>query len=208
MHHSKGVKFRARRRALRITPFGVMRRTGDALWDRATRRGPVRARDAASMTADIPQETSNIPADLAATFVQNARSMECADDRLSLRGISTATLYFSEGPPNVVGHITARQFVDLWTQGEHSFFHNPPIAVLAFVGDSDRLPTNVVLVLRRPRLYLNTLAYECEAIDGSLPASAGACSLFIEPPGRPLTPRAVMELHRARGRGGRRARGL
>jgi hypothetical protein len=156
------------------------------------------------MTADTPEETANIPAILAATFVQNARSMECEDDRLSLRGISPATLYISDGPPNLVGHITARQFVDLWTQGEQSFVDNPPRAVLSFVGDSDRLPADVVLVLRRPRLYLNTLAYECEAIEGSLPSSAGACSLFIEPPGRPLSPRSVMELHRASRRSGRR----
>jgi hypothetical protein len=156
------------------------------------------------MTADMPKEISNIPADVASTFVQNARSMECESDRLSLRGISAATLYVSDGPPHVVGHITARQFVDLWTQGEHSFADNPPSAVLAFVGDSDHLPADVVLVLQRPRLYLNTLAYECEAIEGSLPSSAGACALFIEPPGRPLSPRSVMELHRARRRGGRR----
>jgi hypothetical protein len=156
------------------------------------------------MTADTPAEPSNIPVDLVATFVQNARSMECADNRLSLRGISPATLYISDGPPNLVGHITARQFVDLWTQGEQSFADNPPSAVLSFVGDSDRLPPDVVLLLRRPRLYLNTLAYECEAIEGSLPSSAGACSLFIEPPGRPLSPRSVMELYRASRRGGRR----
>ena len=154
------------------------------------------------MTADTPDESSNSPADFAGTFVQNARSMECENDRLSLRGISPATLYVADGPSHVVGHITARQFVDLWTQGEHSFADNPPSAVLAFVGDSERLPADVVLVLRRPRLYLNTLAYECEAIDGSLPASAGACSLFIEPPGRPLSPRSVIEMHRAKRCGG------
>ncbi len=156
------------------------------------------------MSVDTPEQPPITPRELATTFVQHARSMECEDDRLSLRGISPATLYIAEGPPPEVGHITARQFVDLWTEGVHSYADNPPTAVLAFVGDSDRLPADVVLILRTPRLYLNTLAYVCHVTEGALPSTAGACSLFIEPPDRPLSPRAVMELHRTRRLGGRR----
>jgi len=52
------------------------------------------------------------------------------------------------------------------------------------------------VVLRDPQLDGDTLTYKVEVLDGTLPARAGSCSLFIDPIGRPLSPVSVMGVRR------------
>ena len=71
-------------------------------------------------------------------FVQVARGATSADGMLTLSGISPSTLYFSDRPERVVGHMTNAQFVELWaadTPGENTFASDPPNAVLSFVDE-------------------------------------------------------------------------
>ena len=49
-------------------------------------------------------------------------------------------------------------------------------------------PTDAVIVLREPRLEDDTLTYDVEILDGTLPARHGPCTLFIDVFGRPLAP--------------------
>ena len=50
---------------------------------------------------------------------------------------------------------------------------------------------DVVVVLRDPQLKGSQLTYTVKVLDGKLPASGGASSLFIDVIGRPLTPLSV-----------------
>ena len=47
---------------------------------------------------------------------------------------------------------------------------------------------NVVMILRNPRLAGRDLSYEVVVLEGKLPATGGAASLFIDIIGMPLTP--------------------
>jgi len=47
---------------------------------------------------------------------------------------------------------------------------------------------NVVMILRNPRLAGRDLSYEVVVLEGTLPATGGAASLFIDIIGMPLTP--------------------
>ena len=129
-------------------------------------------------------------------FVQVAKGATVADDAMTLVGASPSTLYFSDRPERVVGHMTAKQFVEEWNEGTDSFASDPPNAVLSFVELGADTPSDVVVVLRDPSIGDDSITYAVEVLDGELPRSAGACTLFIDPLGRPLSPVSVAGMHR------------
>jgi hypothetical protein len=129
-------------------------------------------------------------------FVQVARG-SCSDEHeLTLIGLSPSTLYFSDRPEGVVGQMTSGQFVNLWTEGDNSFAPDPPNAVLSFVDPGGDLPQDCVAVLSHPRLEETSICYSIEVLEGSVPTSSGACTLFIDPLGRPLSPVSVAGMRR------------
>jgi hypothetical protein len=138
-----------------------------------------------------------------AMFVQTAQGIHSADGALRLRGITPATLYFSDRPQRVVGHMSTADFVDLWDAGDNSFETDPPNAVLAFLEPGADAPTDAVIVIKEPRLINGDLSYSIDVLEGEVPAHTGPVTLFIDPFGRPLSPISVCGVRR---RGRRRAR--
>jgi len=137
-------------------------------------------------------------------FVQTAQGIDSDGKTLTLRGITPSTLYFSDRPERVVGHLTTADFVDLWAIGDNSFESDPPNAVLAFLEPGADVPDDVVVVLKEPELSgTGELSYAIEVLEGTVPAKTGPVSLFIDPFGRPLSPVSVCGVRR---RGRRRAR--
>jgi hypothetical protein len=120
-------------------------------------------------------------------FVQTARSVMSKGDKLTLHGVAPATLYFSDRPKRIAGHETTREWVDTWSQGDDSFASDPPNATLSVLG-GEEVVDDVVVELRDPRLEDDKLTYTVTVLNGKLPASGGASSLFIDIVGRPLTP--------------------
>jgi hypothetical protein len=129
-------------------------------------------------------------------FVQTAQGVAAAEGVLTLRGVTPSTLYFSDRPQRVVGHMTTADFVDLWDEGENSFEVDPPNAALSFLGVGDTAPEDAVVVLRSPRLEDGELSYSVEVLDGTLPIEGGPVTLFIDPFGRPLSPVSVCGVRR------------
>ena len=76
--------------------------------------------------------------DIEALFVQTAASMTSDGEVLTLKGLSPSTLYFADRPQREVGHMSSRQFVANWGEGDNSFAANPPNAVLSFAEPGDR----------------------------------------------------------------------
>jgi hypothetical protein len=60
-------------------------------------------------------------------FVQTAQGIDSDAGTLTLRGVTPSTLYFSDRPQRVVGHMSTADFVDLWAIGENSFEADPPL---------------------------------------------------------------------------------
>jgi len=119
-------------------------------------------------------------------FVQTASSASLEGDTLTLKGLGKTTLYFSDRPERVAGHMDSREFVDSWGEGEDSFASDPPNAALSVLGDDDA--QNLVVELRDPKWQGDDLVYSVKLIEGKMPAKAGPSSLFIDIIGRPLTP--------------------
>jgi hypothetical protein len=137
-------------------------------------------------------------------FVQTAQGIDSDGKTLTLHGITPSTLYFSDRPQRVVGHMSTADFVDLWAIGDNSFESDPPNAVLAFLEPGADVPDDVVVVLKEPQLSgTGELSYSIDVLEGTVPAKTGPVSLFIDPFGRPLSPVSVCGVRR---RGRRRAR--
>ena len=129
-------------------------------------------------------------------FVHTARSVSSDQVTITLHGLTPSTLYFSDRPERVVGHMSTAQFVEMWAQGPNSFQEDPPNAVLSWVDEGQDVPGDAVVVLRDPVAGEDSITYTIQILDGSVPAEAGAVSLFIDPFGRPLSPVSVAGIRR------------
>ena len=129
-------------------------------------------------------------------FVQVASGSKSSDGVLTLSGVSPATLYFSDRPERVVGHMTNEHFVEGWTSGDDNFAADPPNAVLSFIDVGDNRPEDCVVVLSDPKIGADSIRYSNQPLEGSVPQSSGACTLFIDPLGRPLSPVSVAGMRR------------
>lgn len=119
-------------------------------------------------------------------FVQTADSVTLADGVLVMGGVDPATIYFSDRPDRVAGHLTTDEFVATWGDGDDSFASNPPNATLSIL--TGEQPQEIVVVLSDPQIRDGNLIYNVNILQGAEAATGGACSLFIDIIGMPLTP--------------------
>ena len=127
--------------------------------------------------------------EIEALFVQTSHGITYDNGKLTMQTLAPTTLFFSDRPDRVTGHITSQEFVDTWDKGPDSFASNPPNAVLSVFhpeGVSD-----IVVELTNPVFADGHLTYDVDILDGEMPASGGANALFIDIIGRPLSPVSV-----------------
>lgn len=116
-------------------------------------------------------------------FVQVAESMKVdGPGKLRLVNASPQTLYFSDRPVRIAGHVTMDNYLKEWTSkaGADNFGKDPPNAALSVyeAGQSDS--TLAVIEIRDPKPEGKDLVYDYKVISGKLPASGGQTSLFID----------------------------
>src|SRR5215510_1043116 len=121
-------------------------------------------------------------------FVQTARGMtfDKSTDKLTLEGVSSTTLFFSDRPERIAGNMKTAAFVPFWSQGKDSFLKDPPNADVSIL-EGDKL-RQVVVVLQAPELKGDTLTYTVKVLQGDMPAKGADVSVFIDIIGMPLTP--------------------
>jgi hypothetical protein len=121
---------------------------------------------------------------------------------ITLKHVSPSTLWFSDRPHRLTGHIATDDFVASWGEGDDSFAADPPNALLS-IFEEDHV-NDVVVILSEPTMSDGDLSYAAEVTDGELSSSDGPVSLFIDVLGRPLTPMSVAGVRRRGRRRGRR----
>jgi hypothetical protein len=143
--------------------------------------------------AMMSQETRNKPANsdnpdkkVEMLFVQSAKGASVSNGKLTMRGISPTTVFFSDRPQRIAGHIATDEMIPLWSEGKDSFVKDPPNATLSSFGKDGKV-VNVVLELKNPKLTGDTMTYDVSVIQGT-PGNTEASSLFIDVIGMPLTP--------------------
>lgn len=140
--------------------------------------------------------------EIEALFVQTSHGMSYQDGKLSLHTLAPTTLFFSDRPDRVTGHITSEEFVNSWDKGPNNFASDPPNAVLSIFHPD--MVSDIVVELTEPALAGDQLTYKVVILDGEMPASGGASALFIDVIGRPLSPVSVAGMHRRNRRDDRR----
>ena len=135
-------------------------------------------------------------------FAQTALGVTIGEGRVTLNGVSSTTLFFSDRPYRLTGHIPTEEFVGEWSVGDDSFAVDPPNALLSLFEDDH--VNDVVVVLSDPTMSNGDLSYAIEVTDGELGPATGPASLFIDMIGRPLTPMSVAGVRRRGRRRGRR----
>ncbi len=144
---------------------------------------PPAATTTVAKAEQAPTPTTDQPEFL---FVQTADSATLADGVLVMGGINPATIYFSDRPDRIAGHLTTDEFVATWGDGDDSFASNPPNATLSILAGDQ--PQEIVVTLTEPRIEDDALVYNVSILEGAEAATGGACSLFIDVIGMPLTP--------------------
>jgi hypothetical protein len=134
-------------------------------------------------------------------FVQNAKDVVVKGDRLTLKWVSPTTIFFSDRPKRITGHMHTKEFVSEWQKGtgKESFHTDPPNAVLSIFTEDEIV--DVVLTLKNPSMVGGSLIYEVNVLDQDGPIPSGPASLFIDPIGMPLTPVSYAGVARRSGRG-------
>lgn len=139
-------------------------------------------------TAPAADESRKDMKDVQLLFVQNAKDVTIKKSRLTLIGISPTTVFFSDRPKRIAGHMYTEDFVLDWQKGtsKESFHTDPPNATLSILGEDEIV--DVVLKLKDPRLAGGALVYDIDVLEQEESIPSGPVSLFIDPIGMPLTP--------------------
>jgi len=120
-------------------------------------------------------------------FVQNAASMNYANGKLTLKDVSPVTIFFSDRPERIAGNMETQAWVPFWTDGKDSFAKDNPNANLSVL-EKGRQLDDIVVTLSNPALSGKDLSYDVKVLQGTMPASGGPASLFIDIIGMPMTP--------------------
>ncbi len=120
-------------------------------------------------------------------FVQNAASMSFANGKLTLKGVSPVTVFFSDRPERIAGNMATAVWVPFWNDGKDSFAKDNPNANLSVL-EKDKFNADIVVTLSNPVLKGDELSYDVKVLEGTMPAGGGPASLFIDIIGMPRTP--------------------
>jgi hypothetical protein len=121
-------------------------------------------------------------------FVQIADDVrvDAASQTLRLVNVGQQTLYFADRPERIAGHIKMADFLAEWTSkaGNNNFGSDPPNATLSVFETGKPSDTLAVVKISKPKVEGPDLVYNYKLIEGTLPATGGATSLFIDWIGR------------------------
>lgn len=110
-------------------------------------------------------------------FVQSAKSGSFDGIQVTLNDVSP-TIYFSDRPYRVAGHIDTQQFTLGWKQGPGNFEADPPNATLS-VFNPDGTLLNTVIEVTDPVFKDGSIRYTVRTLSGELPKDFQTCSIFI-----------------------------
>ncbi|MCP4231907.1 MAG: hypothetical protein GY771_17400 [bacterium] len=110
-------------------------------------------------------------------FCLSAESGSYEGETLTLTGVPSV-VYFSDRPYRIAGHISLGEFVELWGEGTDNFEADPPNATLSIFDEQGY--KNVVIEISNPVLMKGTISFTADILQGSIPASFSAGTLFID----------------------------
>jgi hypothetical protein len=115
-------------------------------------------------------------------FVQTADDLKADGKTLRLVNVGQQTLYFSDRPVRIAGHLTMPAYLDEWKaqEGPDNFSSDPPNATLSVYEGGNHENTLCVVEISHPTVKGKDLIYHYKLISGTMPKSGGATALFID----------------------------
>jgi hypothetical protein len=115
-------------------------------------------------------------------FVQTADDFKADGKTLRLVSVGQQTLYFSDRPVRIAGHLTMPAYMDEWKAGEgpDNFSSDPPNATLSVYESGRHENTLAVVKISHPVIDGKDLVYNYKLIEGAIPKAGGATALFID----------------------------
>ncbi len=117
-------------------------------------------------------------------FVQLADGLktDSADQTIRLVNVSQQTIYFSDRPVRLAGHLKMGDYLKEWAkaEGDDNFTKDPPNATLSVYEPGQRDNTLAVVEISHPKIEGADLVYTYKLLDGKMPANGGTATLFID----------------------------
>jgi hypothetical protein len=130
--------------------------------------------------ADEPKKTDENKVQL--MFVQTADDFKADGKTLRLINVGQQTLYFSDRPVRIAGHLTMPAYMDEWKAGAgpDDFASDPPNATLSVYEPGSNENKLVVVEISHPVMEGKDMTYTYKLIEGTMPKAGGAAALFID----------------------------
>jgi len=138
--------------------------------------------EAASATNPRPTKTIGqvSKSEAAATLVViNADGAKLEGDKLTLTGVASSAIIFTERPDKAAGHLATDDLIEQWGQGADNFNDDPPNATISVLGKGKE-PSDAVVTLKHPKLEGATLTFDVSLLEGNLQDASGPAALFID----------------------------
>ena len=139
-------------------------------------------------------KTENSTHEPAFLLVQSSDGFEYDGSRLTVLGTSPTTIFFSDRPDRIAGHLPLEKAYEWGRSGDDSFLVDPPNATLSILEHGEM--GNVVVTMSNAIINGDSISFDVNVLEGDLPASGGPNTLFIDVIGRPLTPLSVAGVRR------------
>ena len=146
-----------------------------------SRRNLFMAASSAALLVGLPsQAAADVKVQL--MLVQSAEGLKADDKTLRLVNLSPQTIWFSDRPVRQAGHVTTQAYLQEWTAaaGPNNFSKDPPNATLSVYQPGQRDNTLTVVEISEPKVEGKDLVYHYKLIEGQMPKTGGAASLFID----------------------------
>jgi hypothetical protein len=132
--------------------------------------------------AGLPVHAAAAEGKVQLMFVQSAEGLKTDDKTLRLVNVSPQTVWFTDRPVRQAGHMPMSAYMQEWTAaaGADNFSKDPPNATLSVYEQGKSENTLVVVEISHPKLEGRDLVYRYKLLEGQMPKSGGAVSLFVD----------------------------
>lgn len=147
-----------------------------------SRRELLMAVSLAPTAAMLPSPAAAADAKVQLMFVQSADGLQADDKTLRLVNVSQQAIWFSDRPVRKAGHLSLNDFMKEWTAaaGPNNFSQDPPNATLSVYQPGKDDNTLTVVEISEPKVEGKDLVYAYKLIEGQMPKTGTAPSLFID----------------------------
>lgn len=137
---------------------------------------------AAALLAGLPAPAVAAEGKVELMFVQSADGLRADDKTLRLVNLAPQTIWFSDRPVRQAGHVTLQAYMKEWSAaaGPNNFSKDPPNATLSVYQSEEGENTLTVVEISEPKIEGRDLVYRYKLLEGKMPKSGGATSLFID----------------------------